>query len=258
MIRSTLLLLSIGATMAMHGQWTVPTVVEMNGDQPADRRVTGLAAPEAEDHGASLHTDRYRTASSGTTQGGQSLTLELMPALSAYAPGLRLTIFPSEANDGPVSLQVDGLPSVAVLKHITEELDSADLRPGVPTDLVFDGVAFQVTNQLYPACPPGFIPIGPDVCMEITSREPWNFYGASYYCGQEGYRLCSFSEFIQGCRMPGGIIGSIVDYEWVDEAANHVNYAKLMGNSDVLGIDCRAGSLRIPTAHARYRCCTGR
>lgn len=258
MKRAFLLLLAPALLQAAVAQWTVPSTVVLNGASAEERRVTGLAEPTGNDHGASVQADRYRTNVMGSAQGQDQLTTALQPALDTYRPGLRLTILPEAANNGDATLNVDGLGAISIRKNIVEPLDSADLRPGVPTDLIFDGAVFQVTNQLHPACPSGFAPIGREACVELVSHDQRTWFSSANDCGQRGHRLCSFAEFMQACRMPGGIFPSIVDYEWVDEAANHANYAKLMGNSDLLGINCEAGSLRIPTGFARYRCCSDR
>lgn len=241
-----------------YGQWNVPTGVVLDGSDAAQRKVTGLASPTSNDAGASMITDRSGGASLGIAEGLDLLITALDPPLDAYRPGLRITLVPMESNSGDAAVNVNGLGSVPIRKNVDEPLDSADLQAGIPADLVFDGAVFQLTDQVHPACPSGFIAIGREACVERVSHDAVNWYGSSYYCGQRGFRLCSFAEFIQACRMPGGILGSIVDYEWVDEAANHANYAKMMGNSDILGIDCRAGSLRTPLATARYRCCSER
>lgn len=240
------------------GQWSVPVAIELDGDAPADRQVTGAASPTGADHGASMVTDRNNTTAFATATGGNTLQVSLVPALEAYRPGARLTLLPATTNTGAVTLNVDGLGPIAVLKDVSAELDSADLPAGVPFQVVFDGAAFQVTNQLHPSCPSGFKPIGRDACVEMSLRGSATWYGAVNQCTARGHRLCSFAEWIRACQMPGGILPTITEYEWVDEAANHNNYAKLMGTTPEGVADCLAGGLRVPNGTAPYRCCSSR
>jgi hypothetical protein len=257
-VERTLTILFMVVVRTAAAQWTVPAPIVMDGPEATDRRVTGLAVPQDQDHGANLDAERYNTVRSGMAEGIDALTVDLYPALDAYRPGLRLTLIASATNEGDVTVDVNGLGSVPVRKDVVLPLDSADLRTGVPFDLVYDGSVFHVTNQVHPSCPSGFIPVGREVCVETAPHAASGWYAAARQCTAQGHRLCSFAEWMAACLMPNGIFPSVMDYEWVDSAANSLNYAKLMGNSDVLGLDCRAGSHRIPTGSAMYRCCSDR
>jgi hypothetical protein len=64
---------------------------------------------------------------------------------------------------------------------------------------------------------------------------------------------------MQACLQNDNIFGTVVDYEWVDEAANSTNLAKLMGvNETTLLPDCKSGGHRVPTSTQRFRCCYDR
>ncbi|MBS1581540.1 MAG: hypothetical protein JST66_04990 [Bacteroidetes bacterium] len=260
MKRSILLLAGCGLLAGMtHAQWEVPTSVVLDGADPAQRQVTGLSAPTGEANGANLDADRYRTTSFGVAEGDGALTLHLTPSLQAYVPGLRLTISPQTVNQGDVTLDVDGLGPVPVRKYLTLPLDSGDLVPGIPVDLIYDGAVFQVNNQLYPACPPGMTAIGREACIELTTNEAANWYAAGTRCVNRGLRLCSFSEWMTGCLNDPSFITTVSDYEWVDDAANLYNSAKTMGISNITSlIDCRGGGHRDPLGQAPYRCCSSR
>jgi hypothetical protein len=240
-------------------QWNIPGRLVLDGSTPGDRQVRGVAAPEQPTDGAPMTTERVNAGNVATASGTDDLSIDLVPAPAALAPGMRILLIPSAVNQGPVSVQVNGLPAVDVRKYAAAPLDSADLRPGVPVELVFDGSVFHVGGQLYPGCPPGFKALGRTTCVEATSREPLNWYAANVTCANEGKRLCGFSEWIRACLQQDNIFGSVVDYEWVDEAANSTNLAKLMGvNETTLQPDCYAGGHRVPTSTQRYRCCYDR
>ena len=255
------LLIASSALMAVRGaaQWQVPTSIVLDGAGAAERQVTGLGAPEGGDHGVAVAADRATTPTYAAALGINTLSISPSPALGGYTTGLRITFTPSSVNTGDASLNANGLGDVPIRKHINAPLDSGDLRPGVPVQVLYDGAVFQVTSQVYPGCPAGYKPVGVSSCIEEVSHDPVNWYTAVLACSDQGKRLCGFTEWIQACLQSDNIFGYIVDYEWVDEASNSANDAKTMGiNATTLLPDCRAGGTREPLQPIRYRCCYDR
>lgn len=246
------------ATVPGVAQWDVPTRIELNGTTPEDRQVTGLAPPQDPTDGTSAIAVRTQLATHGTATGIGAYSITLTPAPAAYTNGLRLSFEPAAVNTGAATLNVNGLGVVPLVKFGGVPLDSADLRAGVPVQVIYDGGAFQVVNQLHPACPPGYRAVGRDVCIEDMWHDSVNFYAASVWCEQHDARLCTIGEWYRACAMPGGILSSVVAFEWVDHAANHDNYAKRMGSNSSQQIGCELGGLAVPLALTRFRCCTDR
>lgn len=258
-MRAAAFLLAAFVCGGVHAQWQVPATVVLDGTQPEQRQVTGLAAPSTGTSGASVDAHRYNSTAFSVLEGGADLTAQLTPPLAAYVPGLRLTVVPQHANEGDVTLDVDGLGPVPVRKFVTAPLDSGDLVPGVPMDLIYDGAVFQVGNQLYPACPPAMRALGSAACIETASYDAVNWYTAAVRCADRGLRLCSFGEWMWGCQSDPAFITTVSDYEWVDDAANGFNTAKTMGiNGATLVPDCQGGGHKEPLVNSRYRCCSDR
>lgn len=247
------------ASLHGHGQWHVPTNVELTGATDPERQVVGLAAaPDAATSGVPAIADRVLTTTFGTATGTAQLNLDLQPAIAAYTPGLNVTFVPQNANDSAVTLNVNGLGAVPLIKGWGLLLDSADLRPGMPVTAVYDGAAFQIVSQLYGGCPAGFIPTSRDLCIETTPGDTISYYAANVACVAKNARLCSFAEWYQGCSMSGGILSSVLSYEWVDSAANDTNKAKRVGQNSTLSIGCDLGGPALPLTRSRYRCCYDR
>lgn len=253
----SLLALSVG--LGASAQWQVPTRIVLDGTNADQRQITGLAVPQQPSDGASANTDRGDATSFAQAQGTNALTLSLAPALTNYAPGLRITFVAGSVNTGDASLNIDGLGPVPLRKNVNAPLDSADLKPGIPVEVVHDGAAFQVVNQLYPGCPTGYSPISRDVCIADQPNDTLNWYAANNWCNDHGARLCGFQEWLQGCLKYPAFVATVSDYEWVDSGANYNNMAKNMGWTDTSTAgDCRAGSRQIPTVNFRSRCCYDR
>ena len=247
-------------------QWEVPTSVVLDGADPADRQVLGLAPPEWPDAAVSLVAARHRLVVTGEALGTTDLSVDLEPAPAAYGLGMYMTIVPTMANTGPVTLDVNGLGALPIVKGQALPLDSGDLRPGVPAQLVHNGEVFQLLNSTYINCPDGYVASSPRTCVETASRDSVNFFAAAEFCRAQGARLCGLSEWIHACRSMPTFLGTVTGGEWVDSAANEQSGAKYMGTGVPGGpsgghtgtIGCEFGYFVVPTANRRYRCCISR
>jgi hypothetical protein len=259
-MRTALLLpVFVVCTSVAQAQWDVPTTLQLDGAAPSDRQVTGLAAPQEGADGVSLGVVRERSTNFGVASGANDLSLQLSPAPTGFSIGMLITLVPAAVNTGPITLDVNGLGPVPVVKQVSLPLDSADLRPGIPVTVAWDGSAFQVLNQLHPGCPSGTEAISPDACVELQSRSPVSFYQANVQCAARNGRLCTFAEWIHACQRNAAFLGTVLDYEWVDHAANDADKAKAMGvDGATLLPSCQGGGLRIPTGMYRFRCCYDR
>lgn len=242
--------------LALLAQLESPVPIVLEGSTNADRQVKGSALPTAPDHGASAEAVRTQAVQQTTASGTNTLTASLTPTALGYAAGMMLSITPATANDTAVTLNVDGLGAMPVLKFTNEQLDSADLRPGIPVLLVFDGAAFQLISQTGIACPPGMLEVNRDVCVEATPSGPASWYNAVSTCNMRGLRLCGWADWFKGCSMPGGFVNSIVEYEWLDNASNDNNHGKRVGlTTGTTTPNCYGGGTMIPNGSNNFRCC---
>ena len=262
---SVAFLCSIGLASAF-AQWDVPVRIELNGDQPADKQVLGLADPSALDAAVSLDAARSMTMSYASATGTSAITATLFPAPASYTPGMAVTIVPGAANEANATLDLNGLGPVPIVKWGAIPLDSADLLPDIPARLVHDGSSFQLIASTYRACPQGTRAVGPNFCISDSSYGSSTFYEAVIFCRNMDARLCSFSEWIQSCRTDPGFVGTVFAGEWVDHAANSAADAKQMGygstgsgDGDPFGVpSCQHGRTAVPTTSGRIRCCRNR
>lgn len=244
------------APLAVMAQLESPVPIVLEGSTNADRQVKGSELPTAPDHGASAEAVRSQAVQWATASGTNTLTASLTPSASIYSAGMLLSLVPGVANDTAVTLNVDGLGAVPVLKFTNEPLDSADLRPGIPVLLVFDGAAFQLISQSGIACPPGMLEVNRDVCVEATPSGPSSWYNAVSTCNLRGFRLCGWADWFKGCSMAGGFVNTIVEYEWLDNASNDNNQGKRVGlATGTTTPDCYGGGTMIPSGSNNFRCC---
>lgn len=243
------------------GQWDIPGTLELAGDPPAARQITGLADPMAPDAGTSLDAARGQAANFTTTTGDLALSGTLTPAPAQYTPGMTVTIVPNEPNRANATLDLNMLGPLPIVKGDGLPVDSADLMPDAPARLLFDGARFVVISNVPKPCRNGYLVVSSRTCTEALPRAPLPFTEANMVCANAGGRLCKFSEWTTACRTLPGFLGTMQGYEWVDSAANNVDTAKLTGyyNDGVqLHNGCEYGGYGTPPDAYPFRCCMDR
>jgi len=260
--RSLLLLNALALVSVAMGQLDVPGPLLLDGSAPEQRQVLGLGSPQTSDAAVSLGDLRSATVSRSPVLGNTLLTADLFPPPPGYTPGMIVQLTPVQANSAGAEIDLNGLGVRPVVKWGGLPLDSADLRPGVPVRLVYDGERFLLLGDSRLNCPPGYVSVAADFCVETASRLGADLYDANLQCAASGGRLCTFAEWSHACRNVPDFMSTVLDLEWVDSAANSTNYGKVMGvgedGSGGTGTGCTFGGLRLPTVVNRYRCCTNR
>ncbi|MFN6178817.1 MAG: hypothetical protein ACK46G_14940 [Flavobacteriales bacterium] len=259
----SLALITLLATLCAHGQWDVPVTVVLNGSTAQQRQVLGLSNPVDSSAAISLAAARDNATTYALAFGSTLIMADLAPSPSAYTVGMVVHLLPQQANGLGAQLDLNGLGPRPLAKQGGLPLDSADLFPGIPARLVYDGNAFILLGNTYLPCRQGYTAVAREFCIEDSSRAPLNFFDAAKACTDLGARLCTFSEWTHACRNIPDFMGTVPTYEWVDSAANNATDAKRLGygsdgsaNPDSSG--CAYGSTTVPTNFARFRCCTNR
>lgn len=246
------------------GQWSVPVPLVLDGADPSDRQLLGLGDPVSGDAAASVDAVRAGAMSYAAATGTDVLSAQLVPAPDAYITGMTVTLVPMSTNNANVQVDLNGLGPRDLIKTGDLPLDSADLPTGMPARMIYDGSRFRLLSSATLPCHSGFSIGSREYCIEDSSHAAITFYDAVVTCTGRGARLCSYSEWVYACLKQPGFIGTVLDYEWVDDAANHTDAAKLVGNGGTgsvggpMGIDCKHGALSQPIGSYRYRCCTHR
>ncbi|HRD51407.1 MAG TPA: hypothetical protein PKY96_02045 [Flavobacteriales bacterium] len=255
------------ASLALHGaaQWDVPVRIELDGAEEPKRQVIGLAPPLAPDAAVSVDASRNSSTTFTSVAGSAVFTGTLVPPPAGYAPGMILSIVPSQTNEHGVLLDLNGLGPRPIINRSGLPVDSAALPVGKPARLMYDGQAFRVLSSLLVPCPAGYATAGREYCIESVPNPDTTFYGAVYVCRMKGARLCTMGEWVNACLANPAFIGTVLSHEWVDSAANNNDGAKRVGgpgdgiSGGATGIDCLFGGWASYNAgSSRFRCCTNR
>ena len=244
-------------------QLEVPGPIILEGSATEQRQILGLADPLTSDAAISLGALRANTVSYTQLQGTTDLTGTLIPAPDAYTVGMLVTVLTEEANLPDATLDLNGLGQRPIVKRGGLPLDSADILPGIPVRLVFDGDQFQLITSSALPCPSGHVPVGREYCIATHPNNAVTFFEANRACAEKGTRLCTLSEWAHACYTIPAFLGTVTTAEWVDHAANDNSGAKLVGagndgQDDVPGTGCHFGAQSPPYTPYRYRCCSHR
>lgn len=258
-------LILVSAAARGWAQWEVPVRIQMDGASDDRRQVVGLAAPVSSDAAISVDASRGSSTTFTTVTGSAVLIGDLVPVPVSYTPGMIVSIIPEQTNEDSVMLDLNGLGARPIITRAGLPLDSADLPIGKPVRLIYDGQSFRVLSSLLLPCPTGFYAAGREYCIESESRPDTSFYGSLQICRSIGSRLCTMGEWVNACISDPAFIGTVLNHEWVDSAANNNDGAKRVGNGGdgtaggPTGINCLHGSwAAYSTGKARFRCCANR
>jgi hypothetical protein len=256
-----LVLLVLLAFGRLHAQWELSVPLVLTGSSGTERQVAGLADPMLPDAALSAAALRHAAANTTNVAGTTQLVGELVPTPPDYATGMLVTVVPDQPNHAGATLNLNGLGDRPILKTGGAPLDSADLQPGVPMTLAYDGNNFRTLGHVPLHCPPGFSAANREYCIADSPNDTASYYNASVRCAEVGARLCTFSEWSYACLKWSTFFPTVLSGEWVDHAANHESTAKVLGYGDNgagLGSGCTYGSLSVPGGSFRYRCCFNR
>jgi len=244
-------------------QLEIPGPILLVGATPEQQQITGLADPQTLDAAISLGSLRATTVSYTQVQGTTDLTGTLIPAPDAYTIGMLVSVLTAEANLPDPTLELNSLGQRSIVKAGGLPLDSADMLPGIPVRLIFDGDRFQMISSGALPCPSGHVAVGREYCVATHPNNAVTFFEANAACAAKGTRLCTLSEWAHACYTIPAFLGTVTTAEWVDHAANGNSGAKLVGagndgQNDVPGTGCHFGAQSPPYTPYRYRCCSNR
>jgi|1_EtaG_2_1085319.scaffolds.fasta_scaffold00140_40 hypothetical protein len=102
------------------------------------------------------HTRLQQIQGGGITAGGtDTYTATVNPVLTAYATGDVFTVRFTNANSGAVTLNLNSLGAVSVLKNGTFSLVNGDILAGQTFDVMYDGTNFQLIGRVSTGRPIG-------------------------------------------------------------------------------------------------------
>ncbi len=235
----------------LSAQVEVDTLLRLTGTE-GSRRIDGLATPtEARSVitvEASLRA-AYQWASA--TQVGNTIQLTTTVPVAGYSDGLLLRFLSPATFQGPVSVSLPTLPAVALVRTDGEPPSAGQLVAGRVAEILYTGGTFKLMNAPERNCPPGYLRVNDNYCIEAASSAPVDFFTAADQCADRGGRLCSWDEHHAACVLLAGQFSNMfTDWEYIDDTSNHTHTA-----NQVARTTCTSQRTLLPTVVARVRCC---
>lgn len=241
-------------------QISINRPVVLTGAATEQRQVLGLApsmGPWDLQSGAVEQDGSHRY---GTTTGQAVWQTEIAGLAGAPTLGTHLLLLPTAAPIGDAQLVVNGHGPYPLTLGGDSAFSENDWRADMVLSLVFDGTGFQVMNGSVHTpreCPDGMIAVNEHFCIDLQEHPIGvPFLDACLACGEEGKRVCGWSEFYIACinRAAIGVPDMIGDREWTGDTANfgaRVVDARTSCNGAV-------GAGNINTNNFRFHCCLSR
>jgi len=258
--RSAILLMPFVWLPAMLcGQVRVDHAMQLEGPTPQDRQLHGLAGSTSPQAVITAGVEGSGTHRFTTVDSGPVWIVDLPSFTTAPAEGLHLLVRSDGSSNGPLSISVNGFGPYPISRGPSQPVQAEEIPQGSVLSLVFDGAVFQVLNGTTHGkrdCPLSMIQVSDQFCMEQMERDTLEFFDAALACAQQGFRLCSWGEFIVACEngVALGLQQMVGNYEWTNDAANEDNSVRVAGN-----LNCEQAGVTITTGTPRnFRCCLSR
>lgn len=136
--------------------------------------------------------------------------------------------------------------------------DSTIIRSGVLVGgtsirIIFDGTIFRMTQSFPEPCPPGFISVNDNYCIEKNERTATIYSTALTNCSNIGAQLCSWGEWFYACsNWPAlGIVAMQGNWEFIDDSSDHTTTVGLIG----VGGCSSFYTENLDAYNRNYRCC---
>lgn len=247
--------------------------VIFNDTSGVNNRVTGIKSVQSNTDG--LNVTEYL---SGNLTYAVATGINLLNISLPYSPviveGMLINIRISNYNTSAVSLTINGSSPYSVLNNLSMNIDSAQFKPGLIVNMIYDGLSFICISKLNQPCKKGFVSVNDEFCIDSLPREINSFYPAVNNCGNLNSMLCTWNQWYIACQdsLNNGSRGYLTNFEWVNDAGNNGSDAKVAGYEDEApfnGYGCKKSYSLLPTktflSHAavtlsdtvyiKYRCC---
>lgn len=252
-MRYTVLYLVVAIASAVQAQVELDRGIRFTGPDGA-RRLEGLATPVVETSAipvAVLASGIVHWAEASVT--GNDLVLQTTPPVQTISDGLLLRFVSPVANEGALSLSIDGLGTAELVNADGTPLPKGALRVSSAYEVLYFTGAWHLLDPSTRECPPGTIRTVDPVCMDVNAVPGLRFYQAIDHCAARGGKLCTWDEYAVGCALQqGALSGLFNEWEWIDDTSNHTHSANQAGR---FTCQSQRSANVVPVMIGDTRCC---
>jgi hypothetical protein len=224
------------SSLPSHAQVTLDVPIRFIGPD-SSRSIDGLADPgsssAAVSYGALLRGLPHWSEASSIPSG---FDLALAVASTSFPEGTLLRFLSPATIYGPTTITVNGATPLPLLRPDGMHPVESDLVQGLIIEVMRAGDGWVLVSPGVSGCPPRSFRVNTRFCIDsLRSPITMNMHDAMDYCADRGGKLCRWDEFIHACSTnTGQMAGLFVDWEWVDDTANHVHQGLQVGRTTCL------------------------
>jgi hypothetical protein len=251
-------LLKIILTIFVHvsfAQIEINNQIIFSGDS-LERTIWNLSPPSGENHIETVGSHILNRINwAGSTVTGDTLLLSIPLYIESYVNFLYLN-FVSPIDLDPEKLHI-GLNQLSPKKALIQG-SSGNYNKIINANEIISSVfvndTFLIINGVSNTCPPGFVSINSNSCIQVFENDSMSFFNAAQFCYSLGGRICSANEWVSACRN-NLIQDSTGNFEWLDDAGNFSSTI----NDALVSVAGETSCINIwnynPVTLRAFRCC---
>jgi hypothetical protein len=201
--------------------------IRLTNTNPDDRKVNDLTFPSSENDAVNLAYLLGGYSNFGQAGiNGDTMVISINPSPNQITPGYIINFISPITNSGTTFIKIQGvLGATQLTKHVTINLDPAEIISGQLVTVIYDGVNFQCISPLMKNCPNGYIQAAAEFCVSATEKDSSYFWQAIKTCGNENARICNWSEWYYVCQKTSlGVTDMMGNFEWIDGTGNSLGW----------------------------------
>lgn len=247
-----ILLISLFIFSNLQAQVEINKSVIFNSPYDSLRQIKGLAYPADSSALVNFTSGSTETIISFYALGNGAYTANEPFSGFNLIPGTQIHLILQNTNISNPTITIAGTV-YPILHADSTQIRIGSLLGGTAIRAVYDGQVFRLTQTFLQPCPPNFISINDNYCIEKNERTATIYTTALTNCSNIGAHLCSWGEWYYACsNWPAlGLIGMQGNWEFIDESSDHSNTYSIVGVGGCTGFNTE----NLDAFNRNYRCC---
>ncbi len=250
-MKYTTILILLLFSQKIIGQIEIDKSIIFNNTSDELRNITNVGEPTSNTNGVAIKHKNVKYAEAiENSPNIINLTTSTQPI--TITEGLQFQFISPITNSSNVIISINNQGNFNIVKPDLTALSANEITIGQIIDIIFNGSEFQMLyNTVNPNCLDGYAEVNENLCIELNSHAPLNWFEAVEYCMEKEARLCNWAEFGAACDILTGNGDFNSAWEWTRTTGDHHRGARIVGNNTCNN----ANYQQTLTTTARFRCC---
>jgi len=229
-----------------------------NSPDSAKNSITGLADPISKNNAIRIFNPLYQNLNYSSVIYSNDTFYITNSFIDTLQNGTWIVFKSNDTCRGNCQIKLTNFPSYPIINAEGNVLNKSFIYANQELICMFYNGQFLLMSNEYAACPPGFVDINREYCIQKHEQQQGLFFEAIDYCMSLNARLCNWSEWYYACVNAGtfGLTNMTTNYEFLDDSADHTTSMTFIGS----GSNCKAQNNISSTSSGaiyekNYRCC---